>query len=91
MRACSRSADGATLVRQAGLVIVTATATHWALLQLTWPMSRPAAPGMLRLLALAAGLALVLWASSIARAWPASTLRRLWHAAVSADPGAAPR
>ena len=64
-------------VRLAGVVILTATLTQAALLQLSPVIAQPQAPTLLRFEIAVAGIVLAVMAGAIARAWPRSRLRRL--------------
>lgn len=76
LRAHSGRLTRAEKFRLAGVSIVTAIATNALLLQWSPPITKPAAPPLLSVIAAATGLALIVLAEPIARAWERSWIRR---------------
>jgi hypothetical protein len=73
----SRLTTGERL-RLLGVTIVTAIATNAVLLQWSPPVTRPAPPSMLSVVTTASGLALIILAEPLARAWQQSWIRHQW-------------
>jgi hypothetical protein len=69
-------------IRLAGVMLLTAAVTHDVLVGLVPAIVRPGAPRAIRGAAAVIGLAMMLLAPALERAWKTSRLRRWWHPAL---------